>query len=249
MENKVLYYSWFSDMDDRPELVKNCMETWGKYLPGFKVVNMNQEFIESNNIKSPYLDKALEYKMYSHAADYLRFWSMYNKGGLYLDSDVEILGDISDLFELSIYIGREGHKSSVPDNLEAAILYFRSPNNTILSNLLHKYDNLDLISMTYKEFKLNTAPRMMKSVGFEVTSISHPNLIHRFNNTWFDYDVWNKDELDFSNVNIDPKWNFVNELTRSTRYVITNKRMNFGEYHNLSIEEYGFEGIKNKLEV
>jgi mannosyltransferase OCH1-like enzyme len=243
-----LFYSWFSPEEDQPELVKKCIASWNKYLVpmGFKLINMNREYMRDNHLnENVYLNVCLSQNLFAHASDYLRFHAMYTFGGLYLDSDVECLGPIEDLLQLDVYIAREGNKSSIPDEPEAAILWFKNPNNIRLKYLLQAYDNLPIKEMTYKQIKLNTAPRMMLKSGMNVTSISHPNLVHRFNNTWFDYDVWNKDGIDVGLVN--EKWKFVNELTRETRYVLTNKKTDFGEYCNLSIEEYGLDYIKSKL--
>lgn len=189
MANKNLFYSWLGELIEQPELVKECIKSWSIHLSDFKVTNMNRDYIKDNNIQSKYLDKVIELDLRAHVSDYLRFHSMFTYGGLYLDSDVMCYGDISDILVMDYYLGREGSRSSVPDNFEAAILYFKEPNNPKLKELLDAYDNLPLEEMTYKEIKLLTSPMMMRGMKFESTSESHNNLEHKFNNSWFDYDI------------------------------------------------------------
>lgn len=236
MTKPYLFYSWFSDPDEMPELVRSCMASWNLLGERFNLINMNLDWIDLHDITSPYLTKVLNEKLWSHASDYLRFYSLYHFGGLYLDTDVEVVSLPYEELRDDIFIPKE----SKSDYVEAAILWFKDGGNDKLRKLLDLYDELLIDEMTYKEIKLLIAPEMMKRAGFKVTGVNR-SFIHHFNGHWIDTDIVIMDDLDIPFNN--KKWNKVESITQSTRYVITQNKQDFGEYKNLSIEEHGLDYI------
>lgn len=65
---KIIHYCWFGE-NEPSEKVKNCIETWKKYLPDYEIKEWNDENIK--DIKSPYLDAAIKNKMWAFIADYV----------------------------------------------------------------------------------------------------------------------------------------------------------------------------------
>ena len=111
---KVIHLCWLSG-DPYPTKIAKCLKTWKKYLPDYEVILWDTNRFDLDS--SIWVRQAFEKKKYAFAADYIRFYALYHYGGIYLDSDVEILKNFDDLLDLPYFMGAE--KSQSP---EAAIM-------------------------------------------------------------------------------------------------------------------------------
>jgi mannosyltransferase OCH1-like enzyme len=111
---KIIHLCWLSG-DPYPPKIAKCLESWKKYLSDYEVMlwDTNQFDLSS----SIWVRQAFEKKKYAFAADYIRFYALYHHGGIYLDSDVEVLKSFDDLLDLPYFMGAE--KAQTP---EAAII-------------------------------------------------------------------------------------------------------------------------------
>lgn len=101
---KVIHYCWLSG-DDYPELAKRCIDSWKKTLPDYEIILWDMKRDGIGEI--PWVKEAFEAKKYAFAADYVRFYALYNYGGIYLDSDVEVLKSFDSLMNGEYFIGQE----------------------------------------------------------------------------------------------------------------------------------------------
>ena len=111
---KIIHFCWLSG-DPYPPKISRCLSSWKKYLPDYEVLLWDTKRFDLNS--SIWVKQAFEKKKYAFAADYIRFYALYHIGGIYLDSDVEILKCFDDLLDLPYFIGAE--KAQTP---EAAII-------------------------------------------------------------------------------------------------------------------------------
>lgn len=111
---KVIHLCWLSG-DKYPKKVSKCIRSWKKYLPDYEIILWDKNRFDVSS--SLWVKQAYEKKKYAFAADYIRFYALYNYGGIYLDSDVEVLRNFDDLLDLPYFIGAE--KSQIP---EAAVI-------------------------------------------------------------------------------------------------------------------------------
>lgn len=72
-----------------PPLAKKCVESWRKYLPEYELMCWNEN--NFNFLSSPYAREAYEKKKYAFVTDYARMYVLYHYGGVYMDTDVEVL--------------------------------------------------------------------------------------------------------------------------------------------------------------
>jgi hypothetical protein len=103
---KIIHWCWLSG-DEYPELINNCIRSWKEQCPEYKIMLWDKSFLDIHD--SIWVKQAYEAKKYALAADYIRFWALYQHGGIYLDSDVELLKNFNDLLKLSSFIGFEGN--------------------------------------------------------------------------------------------------------------------------------------------
>ena len=85
---KRIHLCWLSG-DPYPAKIGKCLASWKKHLPDYEVVLWDTKRFDLES--SPWVKQAFEAKKYAFAADYIRFYALYNYGGIYLDSDVEVL--------------------------------------------------------------------------------------------------------------------------------------------------------------
>ena len=111
---KLIHLCWLSG-DPYPSKIARCLKTWEKYLPDYEVMLWDTNRFDLNS--SIWVRQAFEKKKYAFAADYIRFYALYHYGGVYLDSDVEVLKSFNDLLDLPYFMGAE--KAQTP---EAAII-------------------------------------------------------------------------------------------------------------------------------
>ena len=110
---KVIHYCWLSG-DPFPPKIQFCIESCKKYLPDYEVILWDTNRFDVNSI--PWTKQAFEKKKWAFVADYIRLYAVYNYGGIYLDSDVEVIKPFDDLLHLPYFAGIEAG----PDGIEMA---------------------------------------------------------------------------------------------------------------------------------
>lgn len=101
---KTIHYCWFG-RNPLPESAQHCIDSWRKYLPGYEIVEWNEDNFDVNSI--PYTTEAYAAGKYAFVSDYARFWILYEYGGLYFDTDVEIIKPMADIIEAGPFLGAE----------------------------------------------------------------------------------------------------------------------------------------------
>lgn len=104
MITKIIHYCWFGG-NPLPESAKKCIESWRKYCPDYEIKEWNESNFDINLCK--YTREAYENKKWAFVSDYARFWILYNFGGLYFDTDVELIGSIDDIIDRGPFMGIE----------------------------------------------------------------------------------------------------------------------------------------------
>lgn len=168
---KIIHYCWLSN-DPLPDLAKKCIKTWQKYLPGYKLIlwDLNRFKISS----TIWTKEAFENKKYAFAADYIRCYALYNYGGIYLDTDVQVLRSFDDLLHLPYFMGIEN-----PAIVEAAVIGF-SKGHYFLKEMLEYYENRPFVG-TNGKFDVTPLPFVMEKIISEKFIINKITQISQFN--------------------------------------------------------------------
>ena len=96
-----------------PELAQRCMASWRKYFPGWEIREWNEENFDVRAIE--YTSQAYDAKKYAFVSDYARFWILYRYGGIYFDTDVEVVRPFDGIVSAGPYIGCEVDANDVRD--------------------------------------------------------------------------------------------------------------------------------------
>ena len=101
---KVIHYCWFG-RNPLPESAQKCIASWRKFFPDYEIKEWNEDNFDVNMIQ--YTKDAYEAKKYAFVSDYARLWILYKYGGLYFDTDVEIIKPMDDIIERGPFMGIE----------------------------------------------------------------------------------------------------------------------------------------------
>ncbi len=131
-ESKYIHYCWFG-RKPLPKLAKKCLESWKKYFPDYEIICWNEDncdFDECEFVKQAYAGKH-----YAFVADYVRAKALYEKGGIYFDTDMEITKNIEKLLEkYQTFLGVED-----TGKVACGIWYEKYPKGYLPEKLLEKY--------------------------------------------------------------------------------------------------------------
>ena len=102
---KVINYCWFGK-NEKPELALKCIKSWKKKCPNYKIIEWNEDNYDISSAPL-YVKQAYEEKKWAFVTDYVRLSIIYENGGIYLDTDVELKKSLDDLLCYDAYFGFE----------------------------------------------------------------------------------------------------------------------------------------------
>tara|TARA_B110000090_G_scaffold209932_1_gene268820 strand:+ start:6729 stop:7451 length:723 start_codon:yes stop_codon:yes gene_type:complete len=146
---KIIHYCWFGG-NPLPNLALKCIASWKKHLPEYEIREWNEE--NFNLDEFPFAKEALEHKKYAFISDVCRLYALKTEGGIYMDTDVEVLRSLDIFLDKPAFSGFE-NDDFVPTGIMASV-----KNGLWVTELLKYYDDrsfiredgqLDTISNTF----------------------------------------------------------------------------------------------------
>lgn len=178
---KVIHYCWFGK-NPLPEDAKKCIESWKKYMPEYEIKEWNEDNYNIEMI--PYTKEAYQAKKYAFVSDYARFWILYNFGGLYFDTDVEIIKPMNDIIDRGSFMGcenlitKDNKKLSVAPGLGIGC----EKENFLYKEILDKYSKLHFL---HSDGSLNLETVVTYTTNLlEKYGLKHNNEIQNIRNIW-----------------------------------------------------------------
>lgn len=113
---KIIHYCWFG-RGDKPAQAKKCIESWKKYLPDYELKEWNEDNFDIN--QNRYVKEAYENRKFAYVSDYVRLFAIYTEGGIYMDTDVEVIGRYDQFLHHHAFSGFESD-CNVPTGMMAA---------------------------------------------------------------------------------------------------------------------------------
>jgi len=101
---KKIHYCWFG-RGEKPKLVKKCINSWHQKCPNYEIIEWNEDNFDIN--LNPYTKWCYENQKYAFLSDYIRLWVVNQNGGVYFDTDVEVIHNIDLLLENQAFFGFE----------------------------------------------------------------------------------------------------------------------------------------------
>ena len=127
---KIIHYCWFGDKE-MPAQLKKYIKSWKKYCSDYEIKLWNEENFDINS--NQYVKEAYENKKYAFVTDYVRLFALYNYGGIYMDTDVEILKPLDGFVQNKAFFGFESK-----DYIQTALIG-SEPSHPIIKEFLDYY--------------------------------------------------------------------------------------------------------------
>lgn len=159
---KVIHYCWFGNNKMTKNMIK-CISSWKKYCPDYEIIEWNEKNFDVNCI--PFVKEAYQSKKFAFVADYARLKIIYENGGIYLDTDVEIIKKLDDLLVLDAYVGMQS-----AEYINTGLGFGAKRGNKMIFELMADYENRHFISEKCAELAcpiLNT--KIFEKYGFLYT--------------------------------------------------------------------------------
>lgn len=128
---KKIHYCWFGG-NPLPELAQKCIASWKQYCPDYEIIEWNESNFDLNCCD--YVREAYEAKKWAFVSDVARLYALVHHGGIYMDTDVEVLKPLDDILQYQAVSGFEGD-DRIPTGLMAA-----EAGQPLFVELLRDYD-------------------------------------------------------------------------------------------------------------
>ena len=164
---KVIHYCWFGK-GKMPKLAKKCIKSWKKYCPDYEFVLHTEDNFDMT--QNRYMREAYEAGKWAFVSDYARLKIIYDNGGIYLDTDVELIKPVDDLVKLGGFMGFD-EKGIVATGLG----FGAEKGNKIVSEFLKDYDNIPFV-LPDGSYDLTPCPdrntEALKRLGMDIKNTS-----------------------------------------------------------------------------
>lgn len=99
---KIIHYCWFGN-GSKDELTLRCIESWKKVCPDYEILEWNES--NSDIHANIFVEEAYKCKKWAFVSDYIRLVKLYEYGGIYLDTDVELIKSMDDFLKNNTFFG------------------------------------------------------------------------------------------------------------------------------------------------
>jgi mannosyltransferase OCH1-like enzyme len=149
---KIIHYCWFGGKP-LSALGKKCLASWEKYLPEYQIIRWDEGNFDVNSV--PYTKESYQLKKYAFVSDYVRYKVLYDFGGIYMDTDVEVLKNLDEFLENEAFSCFEDFNFVNPGSILGSV-----KENLILKDIMNLYENSDFINLN-TSLNLKTAPQIL----------------------------------------------------------------------------------------
>lgn len=132
MITKKIHYCWFGG-NERSDLAKKCIESWKKYCPDYEIIEWNESNFDLECCD--FVKEAYQAKKWAFVSDYARLKIIYDNGGIYLDTDVELIKSLDPLLKEKCYFGEE-----TIGYVNTGLGFGAEKNNPIIQMMLNEYN-------------------------------------------------------------------------------------------------------------
>lgn len=128
---KKIHYCWFGGKE-KPKLAKKCIESWKKYCSDYEIIEWNESNFDV--YQNAYTTVLYNNQKYAFLSDYARLKIIYENGGIYFDTDVEVIRSFDDLIDNDAFFGFE-----TEEYINTGLGFGASKKSTVIKTLLDEY--------------------------------------------------------------------------------------------------------------
>lgn len=135
---KTIHYCWFGH-NPKPKLAEKCIRSWKRYCPDYEIIEWNEENFDISSAPL-YVRQAFEAKKWAFVTDYVRLDIVYRHGGIYLDTDVELIKPLDPLLQNKAYFGLES-----PHHINTGLGFGAEKGILVLKEMLATYQAIPFL--------------------------------------------------------------------------------------------------------
>lgn len=133
---KVIHYCWFG-RGPMPKLALKCIESWKKYCPDYEIKEWNEDNFDLDLY--PYVREAYDARKFAFVTDVVRLYALYHEGGIYMDTDVEVIKPLDSLLAYDAVSGFES-----PTQIQTGLMASRD-GHPLFKELLDEYNGIHFV--------------------------------------------------------------------------------------------------------
>lgn len=152
---KIIHYCWFGG-NPLPPLAKKCIRSWKKYCPDYEIKEWNENNFDINSCPK-YVLQAYEAKKWAFVTDYIRLKIIFENGGIYLDTDVEVIKTFDSLLDYTAFFGIENFNNEKPYTIATGLGFGAEKGTNIIKELSDDYNEIDF-RISENEYDLTPCP-------------------------------------------------------------------------------------------
>ena len=131
---KIIHYCWFGN-NSQPQIIRDCIKSWERCCPDYEIKLWNEKNYDVNKV--PYVKEAYEKKMWAFVSDYARLDIIYNEGGIYLDTDVELIKSLDELLYETCFVATE----TAGTGINSGLGFGAEAGHEAIAAMLKEYEN------------------------------------------------------------------------------------------------------------
>ena len=139
---KVIHYCWFGG-NPLPKDAEKYIRSWNEFLPEYEIKRWDETNFDVNSIS--YTKEAYKAGKYAFVSDYARFWILYNYGGLYFDTDVEVIRPMDDIIQAGPFMGVE-QKNDDLITVAPGLCLGAEKHSELFADLIQYYNNASFLN-------------------------------------------------------------------------------------------------------
>lgn len=160
---KKIHYCWFGG-NPLPKVAERCISSWKKYCSDYEIIEWNESNFDVNI--NEYTKMCYAEKKYAFLSDYVRLLVVLEAGGIYFDTDVEVIRSFDDLLDCEAFFGFE-----TDEYIASGLGFGAIAHHPLVDKMIHQYDQLlDGMHGTIGCPILNTIP--LSEMGFHLNGKS-----------------------------------------------------------------------------
>ena len=160
---KTIHFCWFGQSEYNLT-IKRCLASWNYHLPDYEIILWNEDNFDVSSIN--FVKSAYKHHKYAFVSDYVRMLALYQHGGIYLDTDVEVFKNFDPLLASDFFIGLEDNGRFGTSTIGC------KPNHWLPEKMLSIYDSLEFDAENLKDMvNVTLVSNLLIDAGFKPDNI------------------------------------------------------------------------------
>lgn len=133
---KIIHYVWLGNKN-KPNFVNSCILSWKEKMPEYEIIEWNENNVDIDKLRKEnrFFDECYKRNMYAYMSDYIRLLKLYEYGGIYFDTDVQVIKSLDKLIvNKKLVVAKESN------NMYGSAVICVEKKNPVIKEMIKFYD-------------------------------------------------------------------------------------------------------------